>query len=377
MEGFTLMYYSSGAGSHIYQRFLLNIPGVFPYPFSLLLKKNDIVADCVENSVLQEGLKGRDRLDRAISAFSETFNRNNITLSSFKGWVPQAVTRFSLITRKEDSFPELHIDADPSSVEYQSPSHLLSADGIGPLNSIATVAIDDITVIKSLTARRNIKLVEYGDSQYVLKTIDRHDEMREWEHELKTLLVLRDSPNIIDIIALVDINNPYSPNDLRVVSGFLIEYASLGSLYERLEDIRGKDIEFGIRITWALEIAEGLGDMHARGLVHGDIKPRNVVITSTNVAKLIDFAGKGYTKGYHAPEMLPIIDNDVPWPKTLDIYSLGVLLRELLIDIHDNSWVSELKLKSLISACLLENPNDRPLISDIITEIKQMLGLYA
>ena len=75
--------------------------------------------------------------------------------------------------------------------------------------------------------------------------------------------------------------------------------------------------------------------------------------------------------------MLTIIDNDVSWPKTLDIYSFGVLLRELLIDIHDNSWVSELRLKSLISECLSENPTDRPLISDIITRIKQMVGLCA
>ena len=127
------------------------------------------------------------------SALSEAFHRNNIVLSSFNGWFPRAVTRFILVTLKENSFPELNIDADPSSIQYQSSSFFLSADDIA-FKSIPTVSIDDIVVIKSLTARRSIKLIEYDDSQYVLKTIDQFDEMREWENELKTLLHLQRFP---------------------------------------------------------------------------------------------------------------------------------------------------------------------------------------
>ena len=326
MDGVKLEYYSCDAGSYIYQRFVLDTSGVFPYPFSLLLEKNHTVDDCVENAVLQAGLPNWEWLESAQSAFSEAFGRNRIILSSFNGWISQAVTRFILVTRNGGSFPELRIDADPSSIQYQSSSRLLSASGIGLFTPIPTVFIHDIVVIKSLTASRNIKLVEHDDSQYVLKTIDRQDEIREWENELKTLLLLQDSLNIINIAALVEIANPYSPHESRVVSGFLIEYASSGSLYEKLDDNGGKGIEFGVKIKWALDITEGLRDMHAKGLVHADIKPRNVVITGTNVATLIDFAGKGYSKGYHAPEMFNIIDSDLPWPKTLDMYSFGVLL---------------------------------------------------
>ena len=279
--------------------------------------------------------------------------------------------------RRRAPFLSFAIDADPLSIQYHSSSFLLSAFDIGPFKSIPTVSIDDIVVIKSLTAGRNIKLVEHDDSQYVLKTIDRQDEIREWENELKTLLLLQDSPNIIDITALLEIANPYSPDESRVVSGFLIEYASLGSLYEKLDDNGGKGIEFGVKIKWALDIAEGLRHMHAKGLVHGDIKPRNVVITGTNVAKLIDFAGKGYSKGYHAPEMFNIIDSDVPWPKTLDMYSFGILLRELFpCTIEPPIEITEFpKLNNLISACLSENPDDRPHISDAITSIKQVRDL--
>jgi sterile alpha motif and leucine zipper containing kinase AZK len=110
-----------------------------------------------------------------------------------------------------------------------------------------------------------------------LKTVERYDELSEQEHELKVLLVLRGSLNIIDISALVDIANPYCPNKPGAVSGFLIEYASSGSLFDNLERNGGNEVEVCVRIKWASDIAQGLHNMHTKGLVHGDIKPRNAI----------------------------------------------------------------------------------------------------
>jgi len=230
-----------------------------------------------------------------------------------------------------------------------------------------------------LTTRRTVKLVQHNNTHYVLKTIERYDELSEWEHELKALLVLRDSPNIIDIAAFVDIANPYCLNKPRVVSGFLIEYASSGSLFDVLEGNGRNEIELRVRIKWALDVAQGLHNMHTKGLVHGDIKPRNVVITSLNVAKLIDFAGKGYTRGYHAPEMLSIIDNDAPWPPTLDIYSLGILVNEVLLGVpyrRSDSVSEESLLTCLISACLSQDPKGRPKLSQVISSMEELLSQY-
>jgi Protein kinase domain len=369
MEGFTRTYYSSTPGCLFYQRCVVDIPGVFPHPFSLLLEKNNKVDHCVENDVLQVTLKPREKMDRAVSSFSEAFARIGIGLSSFNGWLPQSVTRFTLVTVLKSSPPELRIDADPSSIQYQPSSFFLSGPGIDQFLPPQTVQFDDINVLKSLTTRRTIKLVQHNNTHYVLKTIERYDELSEWEHELKALLVLRDSPNIIDIAAFVDIANPYCPNKPRVVSGFLIEYASSGSLFDILEGNGRNEIELRVRIKWALDVALGLHNMHTKGLVHGDIKPRNVVITSLNVAKLIDFAGKGYTRGYHAPEMLSIIDNDTPWPPTLDIYSLGILVNEIF---HGESL-----LTCLISACLSQDPKSRPKLSQVISSMEELLSQYA
>jgi hypothetical protein len=211
MEGAKFIRYSSNRGIMMHQRFVLNAPGVCPYPFSLLLKKNDEFDHCTENNILQAELKNWEWLKVGQRAFSEAFCRNKIVLSAFEGWIPQSITRFTLITRSENSSAELRIDTDPSSIQYPSAPLLLSMSTPGAFESTPTISIDDIVAIKVLTTR-NVKLVTHGGSQYVLKTIERQDEIQQWKNELTTLLRLRDSSHVIDLAALVDTSNPYSPH---------------------------------------------------------------------------------------------------------------------------------------------------------------------
>jgi serine/threonine protein kinase len=379
MDDAKLFRYSCRRGLRMYQRFFLDAPGVFPFPFSLFLKKNDEVDHCIENDVLRAELKNWEWLQCGQRAFSEAFRRNNIVLSSFGGWVPQSVTRFILVTRAENSPPELRIDADPSSIQYPFASPLLSEFPPDAFGMLRTISIDDIFVIKRLTPG-NIKLVTHGGSQYVLKTIERQDEIQHWKNELRTLLILRDSSHVIDLIALVDMSNPYSPIESRVVTGFLLEYGTQGSLYEKLQDNGGSSIDYQLKLKWALEIVEGLKDMHAKGLVHGDIKPRNIIITETNAAKLIDFAGNGYSEPYHAPELHDVIARGLPWPTSFDIYSLGVLLQELISGNSDEGFtgnpVAE-SIDTLILSCLSTNPDDRPQISTLIPLIQSYLKVIS
>jgi serine/threonine protein kinase len=363
----------------MYQRFILEAPRVFAYPFSLFLKKNNEVYNCIENDVLRAELKNWDWLQYGQRAFSEVFFRDNIVLSSFDGWVRQGITRFILVTRTENSPPELRIDTDPSSIQYPSASHLLSESSPNAFGQFETISIDDICVIKRLTPR-NVKLVTYGGSQYVLKAIERQDEIQHWKNELRTLLILRDSSHVIDLIALVDMSNPYSPIGSRVVIGFLLEYGAQGSLYEKLQDNGESSIDYQLKLTWALEIAEGLEDMHAKRLVHGDIKPRNIIITETNAAKLIDFAGNGYSERYHAPELHDVIARGLPWLPSFDIYSLGVLLRELISGNSDERFTGNPVAKSidtLILSCLSDNPDNRPQISTLILLLQSCLNIIS
>jgi len=216
----------------MYQRFELRVPDIFPYRFSLLLKHNEEIDHCVENTVLQTHLPNQEWLELVQKTFSDVFLRDGIRLSSFNKWLPHAITRFTLITQAGRSDPVLLVDADPSSIQYPSSSSIL------PTPSIPTISEESFVTLRRLS-HRNVRLVDHDGSLYVFKTIERQDELDQWRNELKTLLVLRNSPHIINIVALVDIQNPYSPTASRVVSGFLLEYCTKGSLHDILENQQG------------------------------------------------------------------------------------------------------------------------------------------
>ena len=89
-----------------------------------------------------------------------------------------------------------------------------------------------------------------------------------------------------------------------------------------------------------LQIAQGLTQAHARGIIHRDIKPDNVIVTTDGVVKIVDFglaklnAGddisrSGPTLGtvaYMSPEQVRSSNVD----HRTDLWSLGVLLYEML-----------------------------------------------
>jgi MFS family permease len=67
----------------------------------------------------------------------------------------------------------------------------------------------------------------------------------------------------------------------------LLEYAPGGSLEERLAREGPLPPAEAVRLTG--EVLEGLAAVHEAGLVHGDLKPANVLLTSQGHAKVADF----------------------------------------------------------------------------------------
>jgi len=47
------------------------------------------------------------------------------------------------------------------------------------------------------------------------------------------------------------------------------------------------DVEMALRLAW--EVADGLAEAHAQGLVHRDLKPENILLTRGGHAKIVDF----------------------------------------------------------------------------------------
>jgi serine/threonine-protein kinase len=93
-------------------------------------------------------------------------------------------------------------------------------------------------------------------------------------------------------------------------------------------------------LSLAAEVADGLAAAHRSGIVHGDVKPANVLLDAEGRAKLADFgiarlASAAATPGatsvmgtahYLSPEQA----EGRPIDGRADVYSLGVLLFELL-----------------------------------------------
>lgn len=105
-----------------------------------------------------------------------------------------------------------------------------------------------------------------------------------------------------------------------------------------------------VLIEIAIQLCRGLEFAHSRGVIHGDLKPSNILLTRQGTALLMDFnlsqhlrpesQALGGTLAYMAPEQLAIVGQNHRQPQTVrcdertDVYSFGVLLAELFTGAH-------------------------------------------
>jgi len=156
----------------------------------------------------------------------------------------------------------------------------------------------------------------------------RSDYVREqFLSEARTVALLR-HPNIVEIYTVIE-----SDNSLYLV----FEYVDGQTLETRL-DIDGF-VPFSEAKNIFESVCRGLHYAHAQDIIHCDLKPGNIMITDTGVAKVMDFGvAKKVVEGengartvagtpaYMAPEQQKGF-----MKKQSDIYSLGVCLYEALV----------------------------------------------
>lgn len=137
------------------------------------------------------------------------------------------------------------------------------------------------------------------------------------------------------------------------------EYISGCTLAEKIAETALNEIDIK---RYILELCHILANLHSLNppVIHRDIKPSNIIITNDDDVVLLDFnAAKRYspeessdtmllgTHGYAAPEQYGFGSSS---PQT-DIYSIGILLKELSGDNHF--------FDDIISKCTQINPADR------------------
>jgi serine/threonine protein kinase/tetratricopeptide (TPR) repeat protein len=145
-------------------------------------------------------------------------------------------------------------------------------------------------------------------------------------------------------------------------------------------------------------VAEAVAEAHRRGLVHADLKPENIVISSDGRVRVVDFglarlargapnAASG-TPAYMAPERW----RDVPPTGAIDIWALGVTLHELITgrrpiadeallhlafaaDTLGLAGLPEAPWTELVRDCLALDPAARPTAEELVRHLADLLAL--
>jgi serine/threonine protein kinase len=130
--------------------------------------------------------------------------------------------------------------------------------------------------------------------KFAVKTVSKHDVLRtrrfgrrrrhmdEWE----VLRLLKDNPNVVDLIDVYE-----TDDEVQMV----LEYCKGGELFDYIQRKRTKPSAYIPSEAKAAKITEQmlsvLNDLHGRGIVHRDVKPENLLLTCDggSEVKICDF----------------------------------------------------------------------------------------
>jgi serine/threonine protein kinase len=196
-------------------------------------------------------------------------------------------------------------------------------------------------------------------------------ERRSFLAELQVWIGLESHPNLVPCHHFEAIGN-----DIAVFS----EYLDAGSLEDRIHDrslYRGSRKKVQKRILdIAIQSAWGLHAFHKQGLVHQDVKPGNVLLTTEVVVKITDFglararaaAGEregggaqrsilvscgGMTPAYCSPEQ----QDRRRLSRQTDIWSWGLTVLEMYTG--GVTWARGTAAREALESCLETGPSER------------------
>ena len=181
--------------------------------------------------------------------------------------------------------------------------------------------------------------------RYILKKLEMKDitELDKVQYEAKQLRMLQHRAIVSYEDEFLHINE--GPFDNKYVYIIIMEYCANGDLTDKIReywDEHGEAMPENKVMQYFLEVCEAVRYIHARDIIHRDIKSPNIFLTTQDHAKLGDFGlciqGKAIphktkystvgTNCYYAPELHK--GQLVQKGKPADIWALGCVLLELL-----------------------------------------------
>ena len=135
-----------------------------------------------------------------------------------------------------------------------------------------------------------------------------------------------DHPNIVKLLYVKETNISYD---------LIMEYASTGSLFHYIRKYKGLNENKSFSLF--IQVVNAINFLHQNDLIHRDIKPENILIYENNAVRLCDF-GRCVKLEWHqrgtfcgtTEYMSPELVNHEGYGKEIDVWSLGVLLYEMI-----------------------------------------------
>ena len=186
-----------------------------------------------------------------------------------------------------------------------------------------------------------------------------------------TILQKLDHPNIIKFYEVF--MSPKPQHTLNIVT----EYADGGDLSQKIKEQKNKPFAESQVLDYFTQICLALKHIHDKKIIHRDLKSGNVFLTQSGLVKLGDFGiAKGFkntldkaktmvgTPYYLSPEIIAC----KPYDSKSDIWSLGVLLYEMLTFKMPKKETSDTIEKKLFKEELLDVKNKA--ISEYLNSIR-------
>jgi serine/threonine-protein kinase len=181
------------------------------------------------------------------------------------------------------------------------------------------------------------------------------------------LLATLSHPNIVTVLTAERIDDVFF---------IVMEYVA-GETLEAISDREGA-LDLGRALDFACQICNAVDHAHQQGIIHRDLRPGNVLVTETGIAKVADFgtsrfleiAAHGTTVIGSPPYMAPEQFHGKAVFAS-DVYSLGVTMYQLLTgrlpyESPAPSDLDKLMRGELTTSPRLHNPKIPKVIADVV-----------